>query len=292
LPATLKSKAGQSFVLDATLTGTDNAPILYKNPSDAFEGLEPRALASVTLPGSILRGEEIEVRYGVMPKGFTSFNADELKHTSSMDDIYEADGEQIKVQGKSGIGFGRATCTGIHNRKWFDPNLPEEYIKDTSHGNINPWIEFRYVEVLLNIAEVAVELKALNGDASKMAEAAQIIRDIRERAGASADKYNAGTLTIDAVRSERHKEFYMENKNYWDLVRWRVAHEEINGVRWEGVKPIYFWTGNGDKHYYVKRDYPDGNEDKKFTFRSRYYYQDISQDKANELIIPNPEQTF
>ncbi|MDR3095099.1 MAG: RagB/SusD family nutrient uptake outer membrane protein [Bacteroidales bacterium] len=294
LPDALKSKAGQPFVLNEALTGTDNAPILYQNPLDVFEGIEPRLQGSVTLPGSVIRNEEIEVRYGIMPKGATSYNATDVKHTASFDLRYEEDGQEMTIQGKSGMGFDRSTCTGIYNRKWFDPALLEEYIKDTSHGDVNPWIEFRYAEVLLNIAEVAVELNVLTGETEKMAEAAQIIRDIRERAGAQADKYNAATLTIEAVRSERRKELYFENKTYWDLVRWRVAHEEINGERWEGVKPIYFWTGNGDKHYYMKRDYPAGSEsgDKRFTFTQRYYYQDIGQDKANELIIPNPEQTF
>jgi hypothetical protein len=257
---------------------------------DIFEGIEPRLQASVTLPGSVIRDTEIEIRYGVMPKGINKYDVTKLLHTAYMGETYEVDGDTIAIQGLSGMGLDATTSTGFYNRKWFDPKLSEDYIKDSSHGGINPWIEFRYAEILLNIAEAAVELKTY-GDASKMDEAAKIIHDIRERAGAKADKYNASTLTIDAVRSERRKEFYFENKTFWDLKRWRTAHEELVEKRWSIIEPIYFWTGNGDKHYYVRRNL-FMRQDIRFTFPPRCYYTDIAGGniKQNELLIPNPEQ--
>jgi hypothetical protein len=140
---------------------------------------------------------------------------------------------------------------------------------------------------LLTVAEIAVELKDKFGDASKMAEAAQYIHDIRERAGAKADKYNASTLTIAAVRSERRKELFFENKTLWDMYRWRTMHEEINNKQWNIINPIYIWDGDAQgNHYYLRRDSAGQNYRK--TFNPQYYYQSIPGVSRNPNLELNP----
>jgi len=285
LPDALKSKAGTLFRLDAALLGTDQSPKFYDSPVDVFEGIEPRLRASITLPGSECRGEIIDIRYGIMPAGSTQFNEATLKHSADFDLKYET----MSVQGLSGMGNDATTSTGFYTRKWFDPALPEEYIKDYIHGTEVPWQEFRYAEILMNIAEAAMELKDLGEfySPSMLDEAVKIIHDIRERAGAKADKYNSGNLTIQAVRDERSKEFYFENKLFWDLKRWRVFHEKVNDKRWNIVKPIYFWD---QKKYYVKRDSTDQNN--RWTFNSNNYYSTFPHRSENNLLIGNPTQNF
>jgi hypothetical protein len=287
LSAALRSRSGERFRLSAELTGTDNAPRFYESPLDAFEGIEPRLEGSITLPGSECRGQTIEIRYGIMPAGQQSYNSGTLLHTASFDQEYNG----MTVQGLSGMGADQTTSTGFYNRKWFDPDLPEEYIKDTSHGTVVPWQEFRYTEVLLNIAEAVVELRSLGEPVSQemLREAADYVRQIRLRAGARADRYDANTLTVDAVRLERRKEFYMENKTFWDLRRWRVSHEEMNEKQWNLVQPVYFWDR---QQYYVRRDSIPFND--RQTFLPRQYYFDIPSfaRNSNSSLINNPSQNF
>jgi hypothetical protein len=286
LPAALKSKAGTPFRLNEELLGTDQSPKFYDSPVEVFDGIEPRLRGSITLPGSEMRGEIIDIRYGIMPAGSTQFNEATLKHSADFDLKYE----DMPVQGLSGMGNEATTSTGFYTRKWFDPALPEEYIKDYIHGTEVPWQEFRYAEILMNMAEAVVELKDLGGEfysPSMLDEAVQIIHDIRERAGAQADKYNSSNLTIAAVRAERSKEFYFENKLFWDYKRWRVFHEKVNEKRWNLIKPIYFWD---QKKYYVKRDSTDQNN--RWTFYSNSYYTVIPHRGENNLLIVNPTQNY
>ena len=43
------------------------------------------------------------------------------------------------------------------------------------------------------------------------------------------------TLTRDDVRNERFVELYIEEHRYWDLRRWRIAVDELNGKGFNGV---------------------------------------------------------
>jgi hypothetical protein len=118
-----------------------------------------------------------------------------------------------------------------------------------------------------------------------MTEAAKHIDDIRDRAGAFNRNFTANPdkLTKTDVRNERRKELFFENKTMWDLIRWRVAHEEINNKQWNVLHPIYFWD---EKGYYMKRDSMGQNYRK--TFNKLYYYQDIPNTESNENLVPNP----
>jgi hypothetical protein len=157
------------------------------------------------------------------------------------------------------------------------------------HGSTTPWPEIRYAEVLLTLAEAAVELQELSAAnaSAKMTEAAKHINAIRERAGAFNRNFTAATLTKTDVRNERRRELYFENKTMWDLIRWRVAHEEINSKQWNVLNPIYFWDRRG---YYMKRDSMGDNFRK--TFNPRFYYQDIPGGNRNENLVGNPNTYY
>jgi hypothetical protein len=87
------------------------------------------------------------------------------------------------------------------------------------------WIEIRYAEVLLNLAESAVGISRLGtGD-----EGYAGIIAVRKRAGITAGAGNlyglAAGMTraelFDAVLFERKIEFAFEGKRFWDLYRWK-----------------------------------------------------------------------
>lgn len=105
--------------------------------------------------------------------------------------------------------------TSFFNRKATDSNIPVESIGQTGTS----WIELRYAEVLLNIAECANEL-------GKKDEALENIRAIRARAGIEAGDGSYGisnSVSKEKLRElimiERQVEFAFENKRYFDLRR-------------------------------------------------------------------------
>ena len=199
-----------------------------------------------------------------------------------MDQFYPSNdaADKVPYTGLSG-NYAFGTPTGVFCRKWLDPTLDRQnMIFGTALQS--PWIEFRYAEVLLNAAEAAVEL----GDAAKKSDAAIYVNQIRERAGAFNRNYNGTTLTRDAVRSERRKEFYLENKIFWDMQRWRILHSEITSRQWEALYPIYVWDRQA---FYMKQGQVGVFNSPSISFNDRYYYQEVPQRERdrNPLLIPN-----
>ncbi len=97
------------------------------------------------------------------------------------------------------------------------------------------WIEIRYAEVLLMIAEAAAET-------NKPQEAIDILRQIRARAGITMTPNNygidgglTGDALVKAVLDERLLEFAFENKREWDLRRRKMYETELVGKRLHGL---------------------------------------------------------
>lgn len=93
----------------------------------------------------------------------------------------------------------------------------------------------RVAELYLGYAEACVE----TGD---LAMAKTYLNKVRERAGIPsveeswetiAGKTLDQALLRDIVRQERQIEFYLENHNFWDLRRWKLA-EKYFSVKAEG----------------------------------------------------------
>jgi len=123
------------------------------------------------------------------------------------------------------------TPTGFYMKKAVDENQSsiEAYNSSTD------WIELRYAEVLLNLAESATE-------AVQMQEAYPELIEIRKRAGIDAGADNMYGLKAsmsqaemrDAVMFERKIELAYEGKRFWDLRRRRLFESELNGTRRHG----------------------------------------------------------
>lgn len=118
----------------------------------------------------------------------------------------------------------RQTKTGYYVHKYFDWTMSDNY---ESGLNI---IMFRYADVLLMYAEACNELGKINES-----EWNQSIRPIRERAGFTAAKaldYPAGKnqseLRAD-IRKERRVELAMEGLRWFDIKRWKIGQDVLNG---------------------------------------------------------------
>ncbi|MEL7589311.1 MAG: RagB/SusD family nutrient uptake outer membrane protein [Prolixibacteraceae bacterium] len=136
------------------------------------------------------------------------------------------------------------------------------------------WIVFRTGEMYLNAAEAAFE----TGDPD---EAKRLINVIRDRAGMPEKE----TLTIEDVRNERFVELYLEEHRYWDIRRWRIAVQELNGKGFHGVDWVYYI--NEDKYTLKLKD---GDFNQMRTFSERNYYLPIGLDRIadNPSLVENP----
>ncbi len=125
----------------------------------------------------------------------------------------------------------KATLTGFYCRKAIDPNVSAS--NDQYVGT--DWLEIRFAEVLLNLAESAVGINKL----SQSDESYQGLIEIRKRAGIEPGTDNLYGLTVgmnrtqlfDAMLDERQIEFAFEGKRFWDLRRWKKFETELNGKR-------------------------------------------------------------
>lgn len=117
---------------------------------------------------------------------------------------------------------GQTTQTGFMMRKYFD----ESY--NGNIGTYGPNIPvIRYAEVLLSYLEAKLEA----GDAITTELLNKTINAVRQRASVNmppTTETNADKLR-PLLRNERRVELAMEGIRYWDLLRWGIAHEVLQG---------------------------------------------------------------
>ena len=143
-------------------------------------------------------------------------------------------------------------------------------IRETSDED---YMIYRYGEILLNHAEAAFYL-GFTGEALDM------VNMIRERAGMPL----LGAITEEAIRHERTVELAFEENRYWDLRRWRIAEEKINGLRTKGLEFTYYF--NEDKYDFM---YKNGDPSSR-TFQERHYYLPLGVTRVadNPELVENP----
>ena len=137
---------------------------------------------------------------------------------------YTADGKTAEK--------GKASNTAFYCRKAIDPKPATGEVQYSG----TDWMEIRYAEVLLNLAEAA------NG-VNKPSEAYDELKAIRQRAGIIAGDDGLYGLKaamsraelFDAILDERLYEFAFEGKRFWDLRRWKQFETKLNGKKRTGL---------------------------------------------------------
>lgn len=132
--------------------------------------------------------------------------------------------------------------TNVYVRKAVNPSASKA---DAFQYSGTDYMEMRFAEVLLNLAESAIGV-------NKLAEGKALIAKVRERAGIeSANTFGLADVTtrdqhFAAAINERKVEFAYESKRFWDLRRWllfnddfgtcsRLAQTPIEGMRRQGL---------------------------------------------------------
>lgn len=170
------------------------------------------------------------------------------------------------------------TITGYYTLKMVDQS---NTIYTWGYGSVQPWLEIRYAEVLLNYAEAQNESQTAP-DVSVYAA----VNAVRRRAGIQND-IPAGSLDKssmrDLIRNERYVEFCFENQRYWDLRRWKTAVGTLNGKRGNGMV-ITKQAGGGFTYAVHPVDPQDA------VFSEKMYFMPIPFDEIskNKKLEQNP----
>lgn len=174
--------------------------------------------------------------------------------------IYMYEGAPI-----DGINLPYATITGYLIRKGMNESNKDYY---GAAGSDQNWIELRYAEVLLNYAEAKNE--ALTApDASVYAA----MEAVRQRAGLVPYQLPAGLSKVqmrEKIRHERFIELSFEGKRYWDLRRWKIAEQVLNGKQFNAM----YITKNANGTYTYKAKPVDGVP---YVFQEKMYFMPIPQ---------------
>lgn len=178
---------------------------------------------------------------------------------------------------------GWGTNTGYYCRKAVDMTLTTAMC---NYSGVD-FIEMRYAEVMLNLAEAANETgNTLIGY--------DMIGQIRKRAGIPAGSDNlyglkAGmnqTEMRNAIKNEKFVEQSFENKRFWDLRRWRQLGQ-LNGKRRHAFAPYANDVNNPSLGFIYKLENNDIEQDLKYP--DNYYFLPISRTEINNN--PNLKQT-
>mgnify|MGYP001634166549 FL=1 len=210
--------------------------------NDPYVGREPRFYASIIYNGATWKEKKIYT-YVDAENGFAAYR----------DNMNPGE---------------KQTVTGYFIRKYLQENNADFDDK----GSDQFWIEMRYAEVLLNLAEALAEQ-----DYSKnQDDALEALNEVRERVNLP-KRTTEEALDKDSfmklLRKERICELAFEGFRYWDLRRWRLAGEVIDGKQAHGTKI----TKKDDNTYTYEQVSCDDNINR--FFPERYYLLPIPVDE-------------
>lgn len=247
---------------DQPIFGTD---ALYNNGREPFIKKDPRLFATVFFEGDPWASGKVQTYEGIDPSPVPTPSTVIRNPNANYQGIAAA-GLDSRSQTKDDY----STNSGFLVKKYIQ-NSTTKIPEGQSTTN---WIVFRMAEMYLTKAEADFEL-------GKLKDAADALNATRARAGISL--VNESTITRDKIRTERSSELALEVHRYWDLRRWRIAHNVLNG-RVKGLQIIL--------HYATKKYYFIPFDCETFTrvFRQEHYYNPITTDRINNnpKLIENP----
>ncbi|MGV3503227.1 MAG: RagB/SusD family nutrient uptake outer membrane protein [Adhaeribacter sp.] len=269
-PGTLKLRANGDFVY-------------YNNLEDIFANKDARLWGTVILPGTEFGGQPVSVLAGVKEWTGSSYVT---RTSGTLGATFGKDAGLLAGLDGPQPNAGNVTNTGFMTRKYLDNRSGAQ---QRGQGSDVWWIRFRLGEIYLNAAEAAFEL-------GKPEDALGYVNLLRERAGFVPNSLSV--LTMEKIRQERQVELALEEHRWWDLKRWRIAHELFDGQdnsptaeKW-ALWPYRVYrpqdAGKHNKFVFEKQVAP------RFTrphfFRMGNYYATMPQEALNKnpLLVKNP----
>lgn len=200
------------------------------NPQDPYKNRDPRFYMTVLTNNSSYRGNTVQ---SFVPGGKDS---------------------------KDGPSNWNTSKTGYYLKKYMNDALPIDNPWDIA--GTQPWIYFRYAEILLNYAE------AQNEAAGPDQSVYDAVNAIRRRTGVGMPALPTGLSQAqmrDAIRKERQIELAFEEHRYYDVRRWKIANVTEN-VPAYGIEV----TKNGTGFTYTRKEALSGRR-----FEDKHYFLPI-----------------
>lgn len=270
---------------DGALRYRDGAnPAYYNFPEDIMANKDNRLAASILYPSvnaPTFRGKTTSVQAGLIKWNGTRYDT-LINNTPGTKD--PTTGLFITgLDGPSNITF--VTNTGFYFKK-FMSDFSGAGSRST-HGD-NWWPVFRYAEIMLIASEAAFEL-------GNTAVALPLINQVRLVHGGITVPLT--TLSLNDFVQERRVELAFEGGGgfrYFDLVRWRMAHQVFDGSRILTALNPYQVFNPADPAVHLKWVFVKKRAtrllDAKFFNANTNYYSAIPANvlAANPKLIPNP----
>lgn len=179
------------------------------DPAQPYTGRDPRFSASILHDSAVWAGRETETFEGG------------------------------KDSPESATAGWNASLTSYYLKKFMNENIPPS---GSTVRPVNPWIFFRYAEILLNYAEAKLEL----GDE---ATAREYMNKVRARPGVEMPPImESGEALKKRLQNERRVEFAFEGQRFFDVRRWKIALQTETGpllgmdIRKNGAAKTYMIT--------------------------------------------------
>jgi hypothetical protein len=181
--------------------GTDSLA-LYKKYPNHNNNRDPRLYASIMLPGDSTSFPELNYKY----------------------EPFEPGVEQVGGQNASATGY----CT----KKFAD-------VRDRNSGPLHQgtldYVIIRYAEILLTYVEALVEKGDYNNP-----DVVRYLNQIRHRANmpdVDVSVYNTQEKLRELYRRERRVELALEGQRLWDMRRWGIGEQVMDGTLYGAYDP-------------------------------------------------------
>lgn len=170
-----------------------------------YSNRDQRFYASILYNGASWRQRSDDVK-GLDPYNKIQTGVWEVWNSTAnkMVEVYGVDTRKSSVEDWNGA------YTGYYLRKYIDPKIDAQYVKQAL-----TWRFFRYAEILLNYAEACIEL-------GQDAEARVYINKVRKRAG-QPEVTESGDALRQRYRNERRIELCFEDHRFFDVRRWVIG---------------------------------------------------------------------
>ncbi|MFA6871173.1 MAG: RagB/SusD family nutrient uptake outer membrane protein [Bacteroidaceae bacterium] len=174
------------------------------DPTHPYLNRDYRFYANILYDGSTFNSHVMEI-HTTIEDGKEVLGADITPYSSSVSDA--------------------VTKTGYYLGKFVKET--QRIDNDDTYASSQNFIIWRLAEAILDYAEIDFKQ-------GRVADALAKVNQIRARV----HMYPLTSLTWDELVNERRVELAFEETTYWDLFRWGIAEEKMNGSsnRWKGMK--------------------------------------------------------
>ncbi|WP_417885496.1 RagB/SusD family nutrient uptake outer membrane protein [Zunongwangia sp.] len=269
------------------ITDASGSPVVYDELTDIFDNKDARLYGTVIYPGTSFRGLQVSLQAGVAVWNGSEYSYETSQKLGSVYSFPDGSGDGGLWTGADGPQDNAqfVSNTGFYIRKFLS-DASGASTRGVASENWWPW--FRLGEIYLNGAEAAYEL----GQAET---ATTYINTLRERAGFPANSIT--NLTMEDIRNERRVELAFEDHRFFDLKRWRIAHEIWDGDESSEKAVVYglypyriFRPGHPDNNHYIYNRMRPTRFRRARLFRLGNYYASIDQGVLNNnpKLVRNP----